>query len=105
MKRDPRTPVQFGFMVKTYYRDVRAGYATTHEVKGVKSLKLFKSWFRLRKNKGRLLYGYVKFADGEKWIWQPESDIRHDKYWHGGWQRVMAPRHERELTLQNQKTC
>lgn len=99
MKRDPRTPVQFGFMVKSYYRIKAETGLSEHEVKGVKSLKLFKSWFRLMKNKGRLLYGYVKFFDGEKWIWQPESDIRHDKYWRGGWQRAMAPRRERELSL------
>ena len=104
MKRDPRTPVQFGFMKYAYYRLARDIDKKVIEVKGVKSLKLFKSWFRLQKNKGRLLYGYIKFADGEKWIWQPESTIRRDKYWHGGWQRVSASRHEREIISSRPKT-
>ena len=90
MKRDPKEIVEFGFMVKTYYREVRDGYATEHEVKGSKTLKLFKSWFKLMKNRKRLLYGVVKFADGETWIWQPPSDVRHDKYWHGGWQKALS---------------
>lgn len=94
MKRDLRTPVRFGFIVKSYYRIKAETGLDTHEVKGVKSLKLFKSWWRLMKSRNRLLYGYIKFADGETWIWQPESDIRHDKYWHGGWQKALTGRHE-----------
>ena len=74
MKRPDSELVKYSFMCKTYYRSVALGAPTTHEVKGVKTLKLFKSWFRLMKNKNRLLYGVARFADGESWIWQPHSN-------------------------------
>lgn len=69
MKRPDETLIKFSFMCKTYYRSVELGAPTEHEVKGVKTLKLFRSWFRLMKSKSRLLYGVVRFADGEQWIW------------------------------------
>lgn len=90
MKRNPKELVKFGFMVKSYYRLASETGETTHEVRGVKTLKLFKSWWRLMKSRKRLLYGVVKFADGETWIWQPPSDVRHDKYWNGGWQKALS---------------
>ena len=85
MKKDPYTIVKFGFMSKTYYRDTEAGCPPIHEIKGRKTLKLFKSWFRLMKNRGRLLYGYVEFLDGEIWIWQNP-----DRVYRAGWQKFQS---------------
>lgn len=96
-RRNPKELLEFGFMVKSYYRFARETGMSTHEVRGKKTVKLFKSWWRLMKNRGRLLYGVVKFADGEIWIWQPLSNVRRDKYWHGGWQ--LAQRRNEQQTL------
>lgn len=78
------------------YREVEFGFVMkigndTHEVKGKKTLKLFRSWFRLACNwqykftpksqRRQMLYGYVKFSDGETWIWQNRELV-----YHGGWQ-------------------
>lgn len=90
MKRNPKTTVEFSFMVRSYYRLAAETGLKTHEVKGTKTLKLFKSWFKLMNSRNRLLYGVVKFADGETWIWQPISELRHDKYWSGGWQKALS---------------
>ena len=84
MKRPDNTLVKFSFICKTYYRSVQLGADDTHEIKNVKTLKLFRSWFSLMKNKNRLLYGVIRFADGETWIWQIG----------GGWQRTRHPRDE-----------
>ena len=86
--------VEFSFIIKP----TSFGSGKAREVRGTKTLKLFKSWFRLAKNtyyppynkKNQLIYGVLKFETGETWLWQPESDIRHDKYWHGGWQRALS---------------
>lgn len=63
-----------------------------HEVKGVKTLKLFRSWFRLACNfhypymaKRELLYGTVEFGNGEKWIWQNRKHV-----YRGGWKLVVS---------------
>lgn len=67
-----------------------------HEISGTKTLKLFKSWFRLATNwhyrytpkdqRRTLLVGYVKFEDGETWIWQNKKHA-----WPGGWQIALDP--------------
>lgn len=78
------------------YRLVEFGFVInigndTHEVKGEKTLKLFRSWFRLACNwqykytpknqRRKVLYGYVKFLDNnETWIWQNKELV-----YHGGW--------------------
>ncbi len=90
MKRPDNTLVKFQFICKTYYRSVQLGSEPQHEIKSVKTLKLFKSWFRLMKNKNRLLYGVARFADGETWIWQNPNLV-----FHGGWQRTKPPRTEK----------
>lgn len=92
MKRPDKTLVKFNFIVKTYYRSVKLGTPETHEVKGVKTLKLFKSWFRLMKNRNRLLYGVTRFADGETWIWQADNPFHH-------WNRTTPPRNEKPRQL------
>lgn len=93
MKHDEKELVKFSFMIKNYYRDG----AGEHEVKGFKTLKLFKSWFRLVKNKGRCLYGVVKFVDsGETWIWQDPGRV-----YHGGWQKALKCKNKpRQLTIE-----
>lgn len=87
MKRPDNTLVKFKFVVKTYYRSVQLGAAPVHESAGVKTLKLFRSWFRLMKNRNRLLYGVARFADGETFIWQNPNFV-----FRGGWQRTRPPR-------------
>lgn len=84
-KRNLNEVVHYSFMVKTYYRDVQAGYPSEHEVIGDKTIKLFLSWFRLMLSRNRLLYGFVDFNDGETWIWQPQN-----KYGRGGWQKCRS---------------
>lgn len=91
MKRPDNTLVKFAFMCKTYYRSVQLGAPREHECKGVKTLKLFRSWFRLMKNKNRLICGVVRFADGETWIWQAP-----DRVYNAGWKRALRADHERE---------
>lgn len=85
LKHNPKEVVTFHFIVKTYYRDVAAGYDKQHEVSERMTLKLFKSWFKLMKSKNRLLYGTLRFAGGETWIWQPTFLDRSGKKC-GGWQ-------------------
>ncbi len=86
MKRDPKTIVEFGFMMKNYWREEPG----VHEVKGRKTLKLFISWFKLAKKTGRLLYGGIKFVDsGEMWIWQNPNRV-----YRGGWQQSMPSKYE-----------
>lgn len=96
MKRPNQTLVKFNFICKTYYRSVALGADKTHEIKGVKTLKLFKSWFRLMKNRNRLLYGVIRFADGETFIWQNPNLV-----FNGGWLRTTPPRNEkpRQISL------
>ena len=78
--------VEFHFMIKRYVpfrlrQDPEQGeFNEPINVSGVKSLKLFKSWFKLMKNKKRLLYGVAYLSDGRRYIWQPEFLNR------GGWQ-------------------
>lgn len=87
MSRPDSELVHFSFMSKTYYRDVELGAPKIHEIKGLKTLKLFKSWFRLMKNRNRLLFGVVTFEDGEAWIWQSTY----------GWK--LAKRPPKQMTL------
>lgn len=82
---DEKTEVEFAFMKKNYYRLGKG----ESEVRGIKTLRLFKSWFKLMKSRKRLLYGTLKFLDtNETWIWQPRNPIRTDKNGRGGWQKV-----------------
>lgn len=91
MKKHEKTLLKFNFIAKLYYREKEQYKGLTppktHEIKGVKTIKLFKSWFRLMKNKNRLLYGVVRFADGETWIWQAP-----DRVLKSGWQRTRPAR-------------
>jgi len=74
-----------------------------HEVRGVKTLKLFRAWFRLTCNwhykycsqKRELLYGVVEFASGEKWIWQNKNRV-----YRGGWQLAIS---EEFATMKREK--
>ncbi len=104
-KRDPKETVEFSFMVKTGWREVAEGYEPQHETRGTKTLKLFKSWWRLMKNKNHLLYGVLTFEDGEKWIWQPEIVNKYGRR-QGGWQLALKSdserrkaKEEKQLTL------
>lgn len=74
----------FDFMVKNYYR-LGEGQ---HEVKGYKSVKLFKSWFKLMTSRQRLLYGFVTLTDGRKFIWQKPTFVPKIKKTVGGWCQV-----------------
>lgn len=86
MKYDEKTEVEFGFMAERYWRDGEG----VHEIKGRKTLKLFKSWFRLMRRRGKLLYGYVKFIDsGEAWIWQHPSRV-----YNGGWHKALRSKYD-----------
>lgn len=65
------------------------------EVRGQKTFKLFASWFKLMKRKGRLLYGVVTFDQtGETYIWQEKTV---DKYGNkrGGWQLALRSEADR----------
>lgn len=100
MKRDPKEIVEFGFVLK--YHPFKFEYALdidpiepTHEVKGFKTLKMFKSWFKLARRRHHPLYGFVKFKDGETWIWQQPTGTN-NKYNGGGWQRALKSDRERE---------
>lgn len=99
MKRPDNTLIKFKFVVKTYYRSVQLGADDTHEVTGIKTIKLFRSWFRLMKNKKRLLYGVARFADGETFIWQNPNFV-----FRGGWQRTRPPRTTTTTTTTNTPT-
>jgi len=87
-KHDEKELVTYGF-VMTIGTD-------RYEISGTKTLKLFKSWFRLAANwhyrytpkdqRRTLLVGYVKFEDGETWIWQNKKHARP-----GGWQIALDP--------------
>jgi len=90
MKHDDDTLIKFGFMIKKYYRDGEG----VREVKGIKTRKLFLSWFRLMKSRGRLLYGYIKIEDGQIWIWQNPNRV-----YRGGWQKVRNLKSPKQLTL------
>lgn len=67
-----------------------------HEVNGTKTLKLFRSWFRLAcnwhykytpKNQQRdMCYGVIVFEDGETWLWQNKKHV-----FPGGWCLAKAP--------------
>ena len=75
--------VEFRFIVQNYYRDRALSGNVEHLVKGTKTLRLFKSWFNLMKNKGRLKFGTLRFTEtGETWLWQPRNRVGR-----GGWQR------------------
>lgn len=87
-EHDEKELVTYGFLM--------AIGTERHEISGTKTLKLFKSWFRLTANwqyrympkdqRRTLLVGYVKFEDGETWIWQNKKYARP-----GGWQIALDP--------------
>ena len=78
----------FSFIVKSYYRLESETGDKTHEVKGYKSVKLFKSWFKLMSSRQRLLYGFVTLADGRKFIWQKPTFVPKIQKTVGGWHSV-----------------
>ena len=89
LKKDPKEIVRFSFRIKNYYREIAVGGDEIIEVRGEKTLKLFKSWFRLMKNRNKLVVGVIEFTkNNEKWIWQPKNPIRTDIYGRGGWQYI-----------------
>ena len=89
-----KTIVEFAFLKKNYYRLEGGEYKGRKgigEVRGRKTLRLFKSWYNLMRSRGRLICGVVTFVDsGETWIWQPKNPFRKDKYCRGGWQLALA---------------
>lgn len=77
----------------------------THEVHGIKTLKLFKSWFSLitrwhypytpKNQRHQLRFGTVEFVETkETWIWQ-NPDLTKP----GGWQIVHDPDKPLQTTL------
>lgn len=95
--------VKFHFQIKRYVpvrlRD-NFEYGTLNEpidVSGEKSFRLFSHWFRLMKNKNRLLFGVVELEDGKKYIWQPRTINKYGKKI-GGWQLAYRP-HPVQLSL------
>ena len=81
--------------IRSEYENVRYHFVMRignerHEVNGTKTLKLFRSWFRLACNwhykytpksqRRDMLYGIVEFEDGEMWIWQNKKHV-----YPGGW--------------------
>lgn len=110
MHYDEKTIVEFGFVAKNYYRDnlnvIGTNFAQKdypspvglgeHEIKGRKTLKLFKSWFRLMLRTGRLLYGCVKFVDsGESWLWQNPNRV-----YRGGWKLTVKSKYDPPTPIQ-----
>lgn len=98
-KHDDKEIVRFGFLKRPSYWDKKLGADALSEVKGEKTLKLFRSWYKLAivaAPKSRYagyaaewVCGVVEFAaTGETWIWQPKSTLRRNRFWNGGWQRV-----------------
>ena len=98
--------VEFSFMRRTSKLEIGSGEEIkinnrkihVVEVKGIKTLKLFKSWFRLMKNfkywtkkPNTLLYGTLKFVStGETWIWQnPNLNYNVGK---SGWRLAIKPK-------------
>lgn len=79
----------------TYHFVMNIGF-DRHEVSGTKTLKLFRAWFKLAANwhypytpksaRRTLLFGTVKFSDGETWIWQNKKITSP-----GGWRLVKTP--------------
>lgn len=79
--------VRFSFKKINYYRIKRETGEEKGEVRGEMSLHLFKSWFKLMNNTGRLLYGVLQFVEsGEMWIWQPR--VKTSRGLMGGWQKA-----------------
>lgn len=90
LEYERKTLVEFSFMKRNYVGYYHVGEPGISEVKGVKSLRLFKSWFRLMKNKKRLLYGVVRFVGtGETWLWQPSTGKRF-RTERGDWQLALS---------------
>lgn len=100
---DDKSLVRYGFIM----RIGSSLRGQDHEVKGCKTLKLFRSWFRLAFNwhykyipasqRRSLLFGYVEFVEtGETWIWQNPNRV-----YHGGWKLALsaefAKRHREKL--------
>ena len=86
--RDDHEKVKFHFVMKIGN--------DRHEVNGTKTLKLFRSWFRLACNfhykytpksqQRDMCYGIVEFEDGETWIWQNKKHVLP-----GGWHLAKDP--------------
>ena len=106
LKHNPKEVVEFSFMIRNTPRrfeiELDIAPEPTSEVTGRKTLKLFKSWFKLMKNHHKLLYGVLKFAGGETWLWQPACVDKHGNK-HGGWQFVKPSRYEQKRELKREK--
>ena len=102
--------VEFSFMIKNYVpyalRDdpEQGTNLEPKKIKGVKSFKRFASWFKLMKNRNRLIVGVVRDIEtDEHWIWQkPVIDRFGRKI--GGWQKALdgnlrEPQKPVQLTL------
>lgn len=100
LEHNPKEVVEFSFLIEhgaprrfEIEFDIVPDHIT--EVQGRKTLKLFKSWFKLMKNRCKLKTGVVKFAGGETWIWQPSFTDKYGKK-RGGWQLAAKSRYERK---------
>lgn len=85
MRYEDKRVVSYSFMLRLGDHE--------HEVRGKKTLKLFRSWFRLVCNwhykympyRREVLYGVVRFIDNdETWIWQNKNRVVR-----GGWQLAL----------------
>ena len=83
-KTNDRREVEFLFHTNIY-PILKGGYNRDYSAKpqpskarGFKTLKLFRSWFKMMYNNGQLVKGIVRFTDNnETWFWFSET----------GWQR------------------
>ena len=82
-KTNDRREVEFLFHTQIYpiskggHLDYSAK-PTANKARGFKTLKLFRSWFRIMYNSGQLTKGIIRFTDNEEiWYWFSET----------GWQR------------------
>lgn len=105
-KHDDNEIVRFGFLKRPSYWDKELGADEITEVKGKKTLKLFRSWYKLAvvaAPKSRYasyaaewICGTLEFvATGEKWIWQPKSSLRPNR----GWQLALRGEETRDDKL------
>ena len=89
-EEESKIKVKFSFVKRNYYRIRQDTGEEFGEVKGTKTLKLFKSWFKLMQHRPHdLLYGVITISDGynfERWLWQ--KPIQTARGIQGGWQIV-----------------
>ena len=87
-EEESKIKVKFSFVKRNYYRIREETGEEFGEVKGTKTLKLFKSWFKLMQHRPHdLQYGVITMSDGihwERWLWQKPVQTAHGII--GGWQ-------------------